>query len=241
MKVKIFFLISLVMSLLGCATHQHNKIAFEPPSASNLTAQVAKFVTTIHSPSQSEQRLSWTLIRSADKIEVLREDSSQSEIWSRTSNDLWYYEKAFHNDLTIVQYSPVDLKSLGIKPQWLNAATAVNIKILALLSPGYQGKELLGFSSTKFKGRVEQTDYAITWLDEPALPAQISQVTNDIKTMTRLISVATLEQSDTTFSDIRSYRLIDYSDLGDMERDPFVRKIQHALPSNHSHDHESIP
>lgn len=36
---------------------------------------------------------------------------------------------------------------------------------------------------------------------------------------------------------ISRYRFIEYSDLGDMERDPFVIKVQHSLLGAHEHSH----
>lgn len=236
-RVNIFVFFILAINLAACAIQKSNLIAYEPVKTTEITPLTATFKTSVHNTTGSEQSFIWKLIRSANKIEVLREDTAQSEIWSRTSNDLWYYEKAFHEDRTVVQYSPVDLKTLGIQPQWLNAATAINPKILQALSPGHAGKNFFGFLSTKYTGPVGHTDYTVIWLKDVALPAQIIQVNEEHKIKTQLLNIEPLSQFNTPFTNLISYRLIDYSDLGDMERDPFVKKIQHSLPASHAHVH----
>ena len=241
-RIHLFVLIVLAACLTACTSQSRNPVSFnpipfEPITSADIKPVVATFKTTVNNPTGSKHDFVWTLIRSADKIEVLRTDNGQSEIWSRTSKDLWYYEKAFHDDRAVVQYSPVDLKSLGIEPQWMNAATAVNPKILEALSPGRAGKPFLGHSSAEFKGQIEHTEYSVSWLQDMALPAEIVQKNAANKVDTQLVSIEPLTQTNTAFSDILSYRLIDYSDLGDMERDPFVRKIQHSLPAHHAHEH----
>lgn len=247
-KAPVFVVAFGAVHFAGCASQNRAPVEFTPASVSDITPVIATFRTHVSNKGDSnkegsnkertEHEFMWMLIRNSDRIEVKRADNGQSEIWSRTSNDLWYYEKAFHDDQTVVQYSPVDLKTLGIEPQWLNAATAVNTKIMSALNPGRADKPALGYSSAKFKGQIDGTDYSVFWLKDIALPAEIIQTTEQNEINTQLISVEALAQSDKSFSDIQSYRLIDYSDLGDMERDPFVRKIQNTLPASHAHGHE---
>jgi hypothetical protein len=46
-----------------------------------------------------------------------------------------------------------------------------------------------------------------------------------------------MRQSPWQPTDITQYRIIEYSDLGDMERDPFVMKVLNQIPGGHSHSH----
>lgn len=232
-----YLLFAIFIYLIGCSTTPNTLTHYQPVNPQQLRPIAAEFVTTTSIKGHSPVTNIWRIQRDSQRVELVRLDSQIGEIWSKTSQDLWFYQKAFSEDKQVIEYSPSDLAALGVQPQWLPIALAVDPKVLESLGNGKQGKTIHGFKTQRFKGKFQDAHYEITWIPELALAALVKYSKDEMSSVTEVKIPYPLAESPWTPLDVGRYRLIDYSDLGDMERDPFVVKAQSQLPGGHSHAH----
>ena len=86
-------------------------------------------------------------------------------------------------------------------------------------------------------GTVSGIHYQVTWLVDLNAPYRLErhdQAGNSELTTLQEIHVDTAALAA---PDSRNYEIIDYADLGDRERDPFVLKVQSHLVGGHWHSH----
>lgn len=233
MKIYGAVVLSCLLSI-GCA-FQRDEVNEPVPiiNTTNLRPLAGEFVVTISGAKTSVN--SARIVRTPEAVEWIYRASNTSELWTKTSNDLWYYSKVFHVDRQVIEYSPVDINLLGIHQQWQQLA--INPTILQALTKIKTAPDFRGWHSVIYKGVVEGITYEVLWLPQLSLAARVSAQQGKQKTLTEISALFVNEKSLFTFSDISRYRIIEYPDLGDMERDPFVMKIQHELLNHHGHSH----
>lgn len=237
MSKQFYLFCAVFIFLIGCSTTPNTLTQYQPVNPQQLKPIAAEFVTTATAKGHSPVTNRWRIQRDSQRVELVRVDSQISEVWSRTSQDLWFYQKVFSEDKQVIEYSPSDLFALGVQPQWLPIALAVDPKVLESLGHGKPGKTVHGFHTQQFKGKYQGADYEVTWIPELTLAARVKYSKDDMSSITDVKMPYPLADSPWALVDTRRYRLIDYSDLGDMERDPFVMKVQSQIPGGHSHSH----
>lgn len=199
----------------------------------NLPPLAAEFVTTISGDDSTVN--SARIVRTASAVEWIYLTTNTSELWTKTSNDLWFYSKIFHADRQVIEYSPVDINLLGIHQQWQQLA--INPNILHAATSTKPAADFRGWQSVIYTGEVEGITYEVLWLPQLSIAARVIAKQGKQKTVTEIRALYANQQAPFTFSDITHYRTIEYTDLGDMERDSFVMKIQHELLDHHGHLH----
>ncbi|HEX7762400.1 MAG TPA: hypothetical protein VF433_02135 [Cellvibrio sp.] len=232
--MKIYCVLFLCLLSVGCA-FQSDELTESLPlnvNTKTLPPLVAEFVTTTSGSTVVKRA---KLVRSVGVIEWFYLANNTGERWIKTTNDLWFYSKIFHTDRQIIEYSPVDLNLLGIHQQW--QAFAINPDILHALTPIRHAPDFHGWQSVLYAGEVNGVIYEILWLPQVSLAARVTAIQGKQKTMTEAARLHVNENAPISLSDTSRYRTIEYTDLGDMERDPFVLKIQHELLDHHGHSH----
>jgi hypothetical protein len=226
----------ILCCLLGIGCTFHCDELNEPVpiiNTQNLPPLAAEFVTTISGDDSTVN--SALIVRTASAVEWIYLTSNASELWTKTSNDLWFYSKVFHADRQVIEYSPVDINLLGIHQQWQQLA--INPDILHAAISTKPAADFRGWQSVIYTGKVEGITYEVLWLPQLSIAARVIAKQGKQKTVTEIRMLYINQQAPFTFSDITHYRTIEYTDLGDMERDPFVMKIQHELLDHHGHLH----
>lgn len=226
----------ILCCLLGIGCTFHCDELNEPVpiiNTQNLPPLAAEFVTTISGDDSTVN--SARIVRTASAMEWTYLTTNTSELWTKTSNDLWFYSKVFHADRQVIEYSPVDINLLGIHQQWQQLA--INPDILHAAISTKPAADFRGWQSVIYTGKVEGITYEVLWLPQLSIAARVIAKQGKQKTVTEIRMLYINQQAPFTFSDITHYRTIEYTDLGDMERDPFVMKIQHELLDHHGHLH----
>lgn len=238
MQKTLFTFFLMIVLCGGCSSiRQAPAQKVIPPNPASLVSLTAEF-RTIHSSKQKKSAPQiWQLDRQPQRVELFFANTQISEIWSRTSKDLWFFEKVFHQDRQILLYSPLDLRVLGVSPEWLSRSLAIEPETLNALGEGRPGKPFKGWKTLLMRGEHQHMHYDVLWLPEIALAAKVKITTAEGISETEITELWTQADAPDTIPDSRGYRLIDYSDVGDMERDPFVQKIQGQIPGGHDHQH----
>lgn len=177
----------------------------------------------------------WQLWRSAQRIEMLIPAQQTGEIWLQDRN-MVFYQKLFHADRKIVEYQSADLDALNVPVQWRTNELMIAPQVLQQLTVADERWQD-GHPLLELEGTVDGIDYAVEWRSDLNLPQSLSkQDAHGNRETTRLLEAQPLA-SATVAPDSSRYEIIDYADLGDRERDPFVLKIQNQLPGGHVHSH----
>jgi len=237
MSTLISLLLAVFICLAGCSTTPKTATQFQPVDPLLLKPIAAEFTTTSTTSGQPSITSEWRIQRDSQRVELVRLDSQVSEVWSKTSQELWFYQKVFPADQQVIEYSPSDLAALGVQPQWLPLALAIDPKVLEALGTAKSSKPLFGFETQRFKGKFHDADYDVIWIPALALAARVEYSKEGLSSVTEVKKPYELAQAPWAAVDTRHYRLIDFSDLGDMERDPFVMKVQSQVLGGHNHTH----
>ncbi len=177
----------------------------------------------------------WQLWRSAQRIEMLIPAQQTGEIWLQDRN-MVFYQKLFHADRKIVEYQSADLDALNVPVQWRTNELMIAPQVLQQLTVADERWQD-GHPLLELEGTVDGIDYAVEWRTDLNLPQYLSkQDAHGNRETTRLLDATALAQAAPA-PDSSRYEIIDYADLGDRERDPFVLKIQNQLPGGHVHSH----
>lgn len=180
-------------------------------------------------------RSEWQFWRSAGRIEMNIPARQTGEVWMQDGNTL-FYQKLFHADRKIVEYQSADLDALNVPVQWRTNELMIDPQVLQQLQVEDE-HWIDGHPALELSGTVDGIEYDVVWRVDLNLPQQLSkQDAAGNRETTRLLD-AQLLSSSTAPPDSSQYEIIDYADLGDRERDPFVLKVQNQLPGGHAHAH----
>lgn len=176
----------------------------------------------------------WLLWREPDRVET-RLPSGDGEIWRRDTRGDVYYQRLFHPQRRLIEYTPVDLRALGAVRGWP--------RLTHLIDPALLGGELkrignataLGRPAVRYRGRVRGIQHDVLWLVHERLPARMRIDYGD-RTMTlRLGALYPIDQSPWARADTTAYLVTDYADIGDHEADPFLRRLLDEAGPAHAH------
>ncbi|SJM89513.1 hypothetical protein [Crenothrix polyspora] len=186
--------------------------------------------------SQTEIHKTWYFWRTANSVQTQDADGGHGEIWQRSTTGNIQYRKLYHNDKTAVEYMPADNASNNISFDWIKLSSMLSQQELDSLK--YVKKsEIMGKRSELRTGKIDGQSLEVQWLVDEKLPASIIRKDGVRTVELRLLDIApllTTQYKPVSVADIGNYRQIDATDFGDMENDPFVKKLM-AVEGQHTH------
>lgn len=254
-------LIALLLASCALGSHAHQAPHHDKSDPSDASAESGWGPVAAHyrvsfklAPSKVKPGTSspavqdWYFIRQNNLIATLRPDSA--ELWRQTPQGL-SLERVFHPERHVVEYTPGELKTMGIQAQWRQLSSPFDAQALRQLKPGAKQGSLQDFSGTLNGEQVK-----LTWDHAQHLPHKLlrSNKTGSFS-MSRISSVQSspLDLSKVsapnwpaawpeTESGLLAYQRLDASDFGDMADNPVVRKaealdIQQGWRQAHAHSH----
>jgi len=177
----------------------------------------------------------WLFWRTAQRIEVSIPRQLTGEVWLKDGKAL-FYQKLFHADHKIVEYQNADLDALNVGVNWQTNQLMIDPLVLQQLKV-VDERWIDTHPALELAGTVSGIHYQVTWLVDLNAPYRLEkhdQAGNSELTTLQEIHVDTAALAA---PDSRNYEIIDYADLGDRERDPFVLKVQSHLVGGHWHSH----
>ncbi|MGH8080132.1 MAG: hypothetical protein ACREP7_06115 [Lysobacter sp.] len=204
--------------------------AVAPASA---TALIAEYQVR---DAQGERTL--VLVRSADRIEY-RMQGEPVEIWRKTPDGIARLE-LFEKEKRSVSWSPGDLRTIARMPQWEQLLSPLNPQLRTKLQ---RHGEVKAFDtvSARYRGEsAEGAPIALEWIEADALPSYYRTGKRNAKPGQPglyELRLRKLERSgvEAAFTATRDYRETDYTDMGDMELDPFAANYLKQHSDGHSH------
>lgn len=178
----------------------------------------------------------WFFWREANMIQTQDADGDHGEIWERTNNGSIQYRKLYHADKTAVEYMPADRSADNMNFDWFKLSSMLGRQELDELKV-IKKTQVLGRNAELRKGKANGQTIEVLWLTDEKLPAKIIRKNKTGAVELRLVEITPLSaahRKPVDAEEIANYRQIDATDFGDMENDPFVKKLM-AAEGHHHH------
>ena len=244
-----FLLAFAVAGWLATAASAHEAAA-RPAVVMNASTDAApiaaRYVVTVQRASAGKHRdqsqsHTWYFYRDAERVALLK--GNVDEVWYRDAHDRISFERVFHDDARVVDYSTGELATLQVNADWAALSRFVDPAELAqlkLVSKQGKGRE----AQWHLRGRVGKEQLDVVWLPALELPKRLTRHVAGASTVQmQLLATAKSPQPDwpVVGEKSASYLHLDAADFGDMDYDPVVRKSE-ALDmrlgwrASHKHD-----
>ncbi len=227
--------------LLGLGVFHFSSLAFAdsashsdqqaPEVACRYEMKVTPHANTKTKPTNN----AWFFWRKPDMIQTQDADGDYGEIWERTNNGSIQYRKLYHADKTAVEYMPADMPTNNVTLDWAKLSSMLSQAELDALKL-VKKTQVLGRSAELHTGKMDGQSVEVLWLPQEKLPAKILRRDKAGSTELRLAEISSLSAArwqPVNPEAIANYRHIDAADFGDMENDPFVKKVMAAEGHHH--------
>jgi hypothetical protein len=189
---------------------------------------------------KNKESADWYFIRQDRQIETAR--AGYAEVWRRDERGELTWQRVFHDDRKLVEYTPGQLRTENRVPAWNTLNTVIDVKRLADLKPVGHAP-VFKRAATHYRGKLGDERIEVVWLNREAIPARI---TRKGKEATYTLTLLALRDAPdpawpkATPAQTGDYQFIDGADLGDMEYDPFVARLlgtdtHHSAHGGHHH------
>jgi hypothetical protein len=224
-------LLLLSVTLGGCVTTRRM-----PPTVPNgvLPAVAAQYRTTVTRDGQSTVS-NWRYWRSDDRVQ--REDLGErtGDLWQRDGATM-FHTLLFHEDRRGIEFEQVDVQMTGGNTSWDQQAQIVGPDLLAklqLVKSGWRGD----VPWRDYAGRIGAVHWQVRMRADMMLPIRVEQRAAHDTLRIELVEVHDLTHVPWHPTSSDGYGMVDFADLGDHERDPFVVRVQAHLGLDHDHAH----
>lgn len=180
-------------------------------------------------------RVAWRFFREHDRIDIENLEARTGERWQRDGNTQFFF-KTFHADRRSVEYRTDDLKVINAALSWQQHAMLIDPAVLGALAEQDAGWRD-GYPYRRYVGTVNGEKLDVVWRVDLNLPVVLEREGGDFRERTELKAAYTLASAPWSRPDQTDYDVIDFADLGDRERDPFVLRVQAQLPGGDLHHH----
>jgi hypothetical protein len=178
----------------------------------------------IRSASQNHE---WFIDRKMNVISTFNGDNQRGEIWTRDHRGDVEYTRVFMEDKMLVEYTTGELKTQNKLPDWNQLSSIFDPKVIESLK--ISGEKMhFGEKVLVLEGKINNVQTTIWWIPKLKIPSYVLQKQGNVDTSMTLKEIynqtpITWKWLDTATYD--SFSRIDASDVGDMESDPFVKKL----------------
>jgi len=189
-----------------------------------------------HNKSKIPSINAWFFWRTSNMIQTQDENGDHGEIWQRTANDNIQYRKLYHADKTAVEYMPADMPTNNMNFNWDKLSNMLSQSELDALKR-VKKTHVMNRNAEVYKGKIGKETIEVVWLPDEKLPASIIRKDKVGTIELHLVEIEALSvarQQPLDVVDIGNYRHIDAADFGDMENDPFVKKVMAANGHHHN-------
>ena len=205
------------------------------PISASLAPVAARYQVTISRRDPASKKLrsaseTWYFQRSPQRVTLIRGDIE--EHWMRDERGTLRFERVFHADQRVVDYTAGELTTLGIDVSWDALATFIDARELALLKPAGAPRGLRGLrgagATQSFNGKSAGRSVDVEWSAQAGLPVRLTRVSPTGRVQFELLESHASAPASWPVAGLRSadYLHVDSADFGDMEYDAFVRKAE---------------
>lgn len=185
-------------------------------------------------PTHRERR-EWFMWRQPARVETRDGAGETGEVWRRANNGEVAYQRVFHREKRIIEYTEGDLRALDRSPDWRSVAHLIAPSFLKDRLNEGERLEILGRPARRYTGMVDGVALEVLWLEEEQIPAQVREIFKDQERLLLLKEIYPLNRSPWPYGQTADYEPTDYADIGDQEADPFLQYLLNAERPTHRH------
>ncbi len=215
-------------------------IAQPAPLAARFSVSVTAPVKAGAKPAAARHH-EWTFVRNAERVALLK--GNIDEVWFRDARGLLSFERVFHDEQRVADYSAGELSTLGVQADWTALSSFIDPRELAslkLVSRSGVGAE----ERIRLAGSAGGQSLSVDWLPALQLPAKVVRQGRDGSvTRIELAQHAATAPAAWPVPGARSagYLHLDAADFGDMDYEKVVRQsealdVRSGWRSAHAHD-----
>jgi hypothetical protein len=203
-------------------------------SAANLSCRFDKHFTG--DSLNGKNSTAWYFWRNANKIEMRDEQSNQGEIWEKHLNGKLSYTRLFFNEGIALDFTPGDLAALDLNPAWEELNFIIPEEELGKSLKLISNEQTSNTPVEHYQGNIKGMAAEVDWLPTLKLPLRVLKHQKADN-----FSLVLAQCEDSNFMALKpsspksanSLRHIDFTDLGDMEDDPAVKKLEQLIGTHH--------
>jgi hypothetical protein len=229
--MKTFFLhclfICFLSSNVSFAQSSNEKYKSELKASTYQSVDQLPSVSVKYVVQNKTQKQEWFMDRKINTIATFNGMNQQGEVWTRNQNGEIEYTRLFFKEKKLVEYTTGELKTQNIFPNWTKLASMFNPKDIELLKR-VDKRNLFGKDVVVLEGEINKIQTVIWWIPELQIPAYVQQKQGNVDWSMSLKEIFTQTPSSWQWADqatLDNFSKIDASDIGDMESDPFVKKL----------------
>ena len=184
---------------------------------------------------QREGKYVWRMWRAKREVEVYQVGSKDGEAWMLDGAGGVILGRILHPERTEVRFDAMQLRILGQAVDWSKCCSLVSLEFLESALTFRGEGSFLGRPVREFSGQVGSEKWNVLWSSEDKLAVSI-EVENE-KTVSRTVLQERHELNAKPWERLRDrgYESIDYTDLGDGDTNPKIRRIMTRLGIKCSH------
>lgn len=228
-------LLPIIGLMLACSGAQANpepaikELQYQPVSAKYRVIRI--------DIDQHKDTAEWYFARNGQQVSTLL--GEYAEVWQRDERGDLTLTRVFHHDKKLIQYTPGELRTQRRIKDWGS--------LNGFFDPRHQAElkkveeiTFMGRPASRYAGKAGKDTIEVIWLEKESMLARFSQTGRDGGVTYVLMDLRiqpTENLAEDNLAKAEHYAYIDGSDLGDMEYDPFVRKVLGEEHGHGSHAH----
>ena len=198
-------------------------------------AVAAEYRSTVTAEGASPESRTWHYWRDTDCIQRENVATGTGERWDRDGRTL-FLTRLYHADRKGIEYRSDDLEILNATPAWTQLALLVDPAVLAGLAEVEAGWRD-GVPVRHYAGTFDGARWDVKVRTDLMLPVEVRVERGTASESVELVSAVARDRAPFEPTQATGYEIIDYADLGDRERDPFVMRVTAAEGYVHGYAH----
>ena len=206
-----------------------------------LAARYEVSVTAPGGKPAAARRFQWTFIRDAERVALQK--GPIDETWFRDPQGRLSFERVFHDEQRVADYSTGELATLGVQADWTALSSFIDPRELASLKIVSRSGRGVN-ERIRLAGTAGGQALSVEWVPALQLPAKVLRQGRDGSvTRFELAQHAATAPATWPVPGARSagYLHLDAADFGDMDYEPVVRQsealdVRSGWRTAHGHD-----
>ena len=225
----------LVSSIAGPAWAEPAPAVPPLDTSGGWPAVAAEYRSTVSAEGAMPVARTWRYWRDADCIERENVAAGTGERWDRDGRTL-FLTRLYHADRKGIEYRSDDLEILNATPAWAQLALLVDPAVLAGLAEVDAGWRD-GVPVRHYAGNFDGARWDVKVRTDLMLPIEVRVERGTATETVELLSAVPRERAPFEPTQATGYEIIDFADIGDRERDPFVIRVTAAEGYEHGYAH----
>jgi len=196
-----------------------------------------QFETTVHSSSgdRPDSKIAWRLWRAEHEVEVYQLGTKDGEIWMLDGAGGVMLSRVLHPERSEILFNAMELRILNRPADWVRCCTLVSSGVLGTTLKPTGTQIYRGEKVTVYSGDFGSEKWTVLWNESDKVAVSIRVETDGRVSTTNLVERHELKSQPWDRLSARGYERIGYTELGDNDTDPKMKRIMNRMGIQCSH------